>query len=354
MAVKCHDGFDHYAAQGDFQTRVSYLQWTDITYDAFVSFGAGRVSPGRCLQITSSNLFDGWVGCSLGSTLGTGFVGMALLSGQSSAVILSFTDTTVVPPVIQFTVTINMISGQVVLSTGATSALSAVSPYAWQFIEVGATIGNGTGSIDVHVEGVSVVSQTGVVNMVSENAYFSGFRINPIISAPGDVIGVSVDDLYVCDSTTGPGTFPCNSFLGDTRTDPLFPISNNTVTWTPYTGQNWQMVSSTVFDGDATYNYVLTDSGFPTDLYNFGTLSPDVSVVFAVTMTAAYRKLDATAAAVQQNVHIGGTSYPQTKHAISTVYAYYCDLMAVDPSTSASWAVATVNSMSAGPTATTP
>jgi hypothetical protein len=153
-------------------------------------------------------------------------------------------------------------------------------------------------------------------------------------------------NMYICDSTTGPGSYACNTFLGDVRTAALFPTSNGTVSWTPLTGSNWSEVNEVAFDGDSSYNY--TSAAGNQDILNFGSLVGTVSGILAVAVTGAYRKDDAGTHTLAQQIVSSGTQEAGATISVPGTYVYDTDVFVLDPATGASWTVTGVNALKAG------
>jgi hypothetical protein len=158
--------------------------------------------------------------------------------------------------------------------------------------------------------------------------------------------GALIDDFRYNDTTTGPGTYPCNAWMGDLRVATLFAISNNAVTWTPLAGANWQEISETAFDGDTTYNSTATNGN--EDLFNFGTLQSVINEIVAVQLVGGYREADAGGHTITQQLKVGGTDNAGATIGLTTGYQFFADLFPVNPTTGASWSLSDVNGMEAG------
>jgi len=128
--------------------------------------------------------------------------------------------------------------------------------------------------------------------------------------------------------------------------DTTFPVSNGAVQWTPLANSNWQEVSEIAMDSDTSYNFSSTPG--QTDLFNMGALRAATSVVLGVQVTGAYRKDDATARQVAQQIKSGATQSAGTTNSIPSGYAYYTDLFVLDPNTAASWTVTAAGSAEIG------
>ena len=381
MSIVAIDGFDHYSATTDLGYRVGKLKWSyyanNAIYDPNVGFTTGRGGYGSCLQL------PGYRGGALVGTLNANYneiiIGFAVkidttIGSISYAVYNSsyfnrfnvvFRDwsTGVTNGAAQCIVSFFPKSGVIQVYKGdgvtllASSLNDAFNSQVWQFIEIKVVIDNSTGSVSVNVQNQSVVSAVNIDTQVTPNAYLNGVDINTdvgITGSPGSLFGffcINVDDFYLCDTTVGPGIYPCDDFLGDHRVATLYPTANGAISWTPLSGTNWQEVSETHFDGDATYNYSSTVG--QEDLFSVNPLVGTVNTVLAVQITGAYRKTDSSPRYIAQHISSGGTDGAATPQQLAMSYSYLSDIFVLDPNTGANWTTAAVNSMNIGYSLTT-
>jgi len=366
MALLAFDGFDHYATTVDLQSRVGVLQWSDLTIirPGYITFTTGAAGYGQAI-----NLYAGGgpgLGGTINQLLTSAYFGSRILISNVSLTHVDLQVMDYVQDLAQLTVRLDPRSGIVSVYSGdpdttfpspvllAMSTPNAFSPHIWNYVEVFASIGTG-GAFDVHVQGSSVVSGSGVLvqyptplpaGKATRND-LSGFRYR--LGEDGntqDGVALSIDDFYVCDSTTGPGTYPCNSFLGDVAVQTLTPTANVSVQWTPLAGTNYTEVSTAQFEGDLSYNSAGVVGA--ADVFTLSALPTSTLAVFGVQLTGAYRKLNASAQTIVQTVTSGGTAQASAPLTMSLAYAYYSTMLPLDPHTSASWTPAAVNLMHAG------
>ncbi len=107
------------------------------------------------------------------------------------------------------------------------SLTNVVPSSGWFFVEIGATIDATAGSVTVRINGNAVLSVT------SADTQGIAGSANNIVSGIEFMGSSDIDDLYFCDGTTGPGSYPCNTFLGDKRVRTIFPSSNISTQFTP-------------------------------------------------------------------------------------------------------------------------
>lgn len=212
-------------------------------------------------------------------------------------------------------------------------------PDQWFWIDLGVLMAT-AGELIVRVLGNTVIDAPGNTQG-SGAAYWTTAQFTTSSSGAG-----YMTDLVVNDDTTGPGTFGCNSFMGDCRVITAFPTGNDTVAWTPLSGANWQNVSETAFDGDTSYNSAA--SAALADLFTLPASVPASSAVYGVQVTGGYRKDDAGTRTVQNQIKSGGMIYGGATLSIAEAYLYYADRWILDPHTGSSWTVANANAVEAG------
>jgi hypothetical protein len=373
MALKVFDGFDHYNSKTDLTARSGVMQWQWMTPGApgsgtptgtvnFVPFPGGSVD-GECVFLQGQSWYDmALLTAVLSFRNQTNIVGFRQYAPSGPVVTASgfaifFYDTQQVGgPAIQFTILFNENSYGINVFNGSYSAagstqigISANNVWAantGNMIEVQYTISTTVGAVKIIVNGVTVLNLTNVNTQTGSNAVADGIGFKPEINGGITQATGYFDDFYVCDTTLGPGTYPCNSPLGDVHVYTRFPTGNNSAQWTPLANTNWQEVSEVVMDGDTSYNYSSTVT--QEDLLNFSALSTTINNILGVQVTGAYRKDDSSARSIKQAFKSGATKVYGTVDSLPTAYTYFTDLWVLDPNTSASWLLAAVNALSAG------
>jgi hypothetical protein len=222
-----------------------------------------------------------------------------------------------------------------------TSAAGVIPGNGYAYVEFKCNIHDTTGSYDVRINNVSVLSgtnkdtrngATGVINTVGINF---------------PVINMYFDDFYVCDTAGSVN----NDFLGDVRVDAYLPNGN---------GNSSQFVGS---DADSTNNYLLVDD--PTDIdddttyvesstvsnkdtYAIADMSHVPSTIHGVQVCASAKKDDAGARTMAIVTRSGGTDYDSSAYSISTSYLVYRNIRETDPNTSSAWSKTNLNSAEFG------
>ena len=360
MALQVFDGFDHYNNPVDFLSRSGFLQWQlPASFQPSISFVTGRQSFGKAVQAENGNGLPGHITRAVwGARNAEAFFGFGLLIpggalGPASSVTIALQDNVAGSP--QITVLFNANNFSVQIFRGSTSGASLClsannvwTPDVWNFIELHAKINSSTGIIEVRSNGATIATVSGVDTQATANAWFDSgdFDVFPTALVTGAFFWL--DDLYYCDTTSGPGLSPYNTWLGNCGTKTLFPVGNNSVQFSPQpnTNANWQNVAETAMDSDITYNYGATVG--QEDLLNFQALPAGTQSVLAVQVTGAYRKDDVGSRSVKQALKSGTTKVYGSTFPLPDSYAYFTDLYILDPDTSANWTVAAVNAASAG------
>lgn len=361
MALKVWDGFDHYLNATDWKSRLNnFVQYQQpATNGTPISFVTGRNGFGKALYLEQGNTYSYAV---FGQRVSSAFVGFACQFNETgTGADFTFFDT--VTGLGNVNVFFNPANYSVQIYRGDRQVSGAVLLYAgpnnqwadnvWNFIEIWPVIDASTGSVTVHVNGVTVAAVTGVNTVFSETSYpfitanawwdAMAMRAYNISGSPG----MCIDDLYYADTTTGPGLTPCNTFLGDCRVQTLFATGNDAVQWTPLAGSNWQEVAETAMDSDTSYNYTSTPG--QQDTLNFGALAGTITTLYGIQLTYAARKDDAGARSVKSIVKIAGTSYAGATNSLpDDSYAYFTDQWILNPNTGLNWVISGVNGAAYG------
>lgn len=344
MALKATEGFDHYNAQADLLARSGFLQWTQINWNG--GFGTpGAQGTGGYVHVNQNPAGSGYLQASLASNLGTIFLGHRLYLDSGANFTLVLQD--LAGGKVQIQVVFTGINASVTIQDGnnntlATSASNVFSIATWFYMETGLTVDPTSGSVDVHVNGTSVVSYTGNTK-TSTNAWVNGFKL---LGGGATGVAARIDDLYLNDNTTGPGTYPCNSFLGDVRVFTRFPTANAAVAWTPLANSNFQEVNETAMDSDTSYN--TSSTAGQADLFDLTSIPTDLTAIIAVNVVGAYKVDQPGPRTLSQEIDSQGTIVTGASKSLNAFYVYYQDIFATDPATGVSWTYSNANALTAG------
>lgn len=206
---------------------------------------------------------------------------------------------------------------------------------AWQYIEIKAVFSDTVGSIDLQLDGVNVLSVSGV-DTRSSDAW--GPNCTQILFASPFARTASFGDIYVADLAAGQYT----DFLGDTRLGILIPVSDSLVEMTPSSGGvNALMVDEIGPDEDATFNF--TDQASAKDEFVHQAGIDPAAVIKAIQVTARGRKTDVATRLVEPLVRSGGVLGTGSPQSLATIYRSRQQVFELDPNGNIVWTPAAVN-----------
>ncbi len=210
----------------------------------------------------------------------------------------------------------------------------------WTYIEVKATIDNSVGSYEIRVDGIVVMSDSGVDTQSTANSFIN--RVDTQSSSTTDQI---LDDIYLLDDTGLTNT----DFLGDIQIETMYPdVDGNRNDMTPLSGlTNYEMVDDGhTPDDDTTYNSggVVGDD----ELYGYAAMTATFDTVYALQVRNLVRKEDSGyrtgATLIRSNVdELEGTPHP-----VSTDWRYYDQIYEVDPQGGGAWTETRINALEGG------
>lgn len=231
----------------------------------------------------------------------------------------------------------------------------AISGGAWNHIEAAVTCHASTGSVEIRVNGVTVVDLSGVDTDPQATGDLSFWGAGKWGSASGGNREYYLDDLFAWDDTGDAN----NDFIGDVKVYTLLPDADTAqADWTLSAGSDgYALIDEVPQDGDTTY-LETSGNGDESD-FDFPSLPAEVSAVIGLQAVSVARKTDAGAANLVQSLissEVGSPPAAATQdgatHALTTSYSYYADTFDVDPATGAAWTPTAVNGVSLGLTRT--
>lgn len=223
----------------------------------------------------------------------------------------------------------------------------------WHYIECKATFSNTVGTIEVKVDGATVLNLTGVDNCTSANEYANQYGIGDISNTHHHNAGF--DDVYLCDTVdSGVTGAPNDDFLGDIAIETIFPNGNGNSS--DFTGQdadstdNYLNVDETPPDQDTTYNEsaVVGDK----DTYAYGDLATVVGPVLAVQTQPRATKTAAGVRAIKSVARLGVVEDDGPEQFLAGGYQTFPDIREANPDGD-QWTIADVNSAEFGVKVTT-
>lgn len=227
----------------------------------------------------------------------------------------------------------NKTTGAIYMKVGSTvvmtTAAGMVPVNTWHYVECKVTLSDTNGSATIQIDGVPVVTVSGVATSAS--------------GSTGDVIqfawlgdgGNVMDDLYILDGTGS----RLNDFLGDVSvTAHAVSAAGSSTVWTPVpSAPNYARVQGTP-DGDTTG--VTSANIGDKDLYAAPVIPGFVDTIHAVSMSHWMKKDDAGSRAVQTILKSNGVEQPSVSQPLGSTYQIYERLFAVNPTTGLPWTAA--------------
>ena len=215
--------------------------------------------------------------------------------------------------------------------------LGASSPGAivggvYQHVEVAVTISATVGTVQVWVNGVSVLNLAGQNTKNTTNTTVSAFRVYAVGTATHDFCDIVWKD----------------SRINDRRVECFFPTGAGSHTqFTPSAGANWQNVHEVPPDDDTTFN---SDSNVgDIDSFAHGALSASPLSIDAVIVQVRARNTATGTGSVAPLLRSGTTDSPGAGVALNTTYADIPhQVLTTDPNGGGAWNTAGVNASEIG------
>lgn len=235
------------------------------------------------------------------------------------------------------------VTGTVLGTTSATVLAGGFVYLEWKVL-----LHASSGTVDLRINGSSVLSLTGQNTVNSGGASWTSFTLGHYDGQAGATSGTTqtldFDDLYVLD---GAGAAPWNTFLGDCRVDAGHPSAAGAVTdWTPSAGANYQCVDETAPNDDT--DYTTTDTTNDVDTFAVSD-APTAGTIHGVQVLLNMKKTASGACSVAPIVRHAGTNQVGADLNPSSVsYAYFSQIYATNPGTGAAWTIAGFNAAEFG------
>lgn len=200
----------------------------------------------------------------------------------------------------------------------------------WNYIEVKIKVNATTGTVDIRVNGVSVMSVTGK----NTDQAASGQATKIALCGASSGNQSTFDDFYVCDKSGSNN----NTFLGGQKVTTLFPTGDSgTNQWTPSSGSNhFDRVNENPHDSSTTYlSDILTGD---TEEFNYADTGSEVTLIKGVLVNTVFETDSALPFSVKNHVNSGGTSSDDAGTAgTNGTYDTASFLVESDPNTTALW-----------------
>jgi len=340
MALLLIDGFEQYGTPNE----LSRGGWSaPLAHASVHTIVDGRID-GQAIQMWQ-NVGQLVHGVPASTTFTCGFAYNFKLAGPDGNRMVYFRNSTTVHITLQSTnageLVIQGVNGFTTLET--TSGLGMVID-TWYYIELEATIGN-SGSYDVQVDGVSVMSDSG-----GSDTQNGATTTVDNISFQGDVnIKPYVDDVYFLDTTGSDNT----GLLGDSHVETVYPDGDgNENDFMPEpSGANYLNVDDSINsphepDDDTTYNWSATATD--RELYTFSALTGSIGTVYGVDAKMLCRKEDAGSREVRVIARSSTSEVESANLSLGVDYVYKNEIFENNPNGGGDWTESTVNAAEFG------
>lgn len=241
--------------------------------------------------------------------------------------------------------TVSVLRGNFASGTVLGASTAPIAAGSFNYIEFKVGLHTSTGSYTVRLNGVSILSGSGVNTAGAGNTVWSALRIgsDALVNHLSGGITWGLDDLYLCDGSGSRN----NDFLGPIRVIAQFPTGDGNHTgFTPSTGVNhYATVDEAAPNGDTDYNSA-TVAGTQ-DTYTFPALGLTGSIL-GVQTGMHVRSAGGGAEIIRRLHRISGTTHTGTSMGVSTSYLKKRQVDEVSPATSNPFTVSELNGMETG------
>jgi len=205
----------------------------------------------------------------------------------------------------------------------------------WFWLEFKATCDNTSGSYEVRLNGLTIMSDTGVDTQGGSQGYWDNVRFGNFKS------NEKIDHLYICDGSGSDN----NDFLGNVTVHTIRPDGDNTNNFATTTNaSHYQAVDEDQVDDDTTY--VEDSSSGATEIYTY---EPTVNFTTVHGLTVHSQVNSGNASVTFQTVvDSSGSTTTQNSTINTSDYTNEMFIVEQDPNTSSAWTASTINSVKAG------
>jgi len=344
MALLWCDSFDHYGTLANMLNGA----WAELASTG-VSLNTTRPRTGStCLRITQNSPSSNIARRVLGGAKTTVGLGMALWipnlpPGNNEQQIFRWSDATNAVQLVLFLQS----TGVLELKRGGTVSLGLTSTpvivaNAYQHVECIAFFSQTVGTFECRVNGVTVLSLSGIDTCATALTECSQVNIAGSFSGSGfSSTDCYVDDLFCYDDTSSYN----NTFIGDRRVLTLFPDANTaTADWTAVGAASGYLCIDEASPNDDT-DYITAATTGLVSQFGLQDLPGGISVVNAVVMVERARKTEAGTANTKVSIVSGASSTAGADKPLTEVYTYRQDVFQTDPASAAPFTVANVNAL---------
>jgi hypothetical protein len=338
MALLWVEGFDRFGTSTDYKPQPDYV----VSRKYITSFEVERmlIKTGKMGGYALSMWADagGWLKPAYGLTTNdTVVLGFAFRFGNGTAyngyIAQLFDGTTQGVSIRQASANGTELS--VTPSTGtayATTSTLGLQKDTWYYIELKVKCHATEGTFDLHVDGTSVLSGSGLNTKIGSHLYHDRFRLAGFYNAP------IFDDLYFLDSSGSVN----NDFLGQMRVETIgVSADGDSTQFTPSSGDNYAAIDDAVADDDT--SYVETPESNYKDLYAYNPLVGISTGIAGVVVNTVCKQSDAASFSLKTLCKSGATEDADAGQPIqSFTYLNKRRILETDPDTDGAWTPSSV------------
>lgn len=217
-----------------------------------------------------------------------------------------------------------------------TTAGPVIVANAWQHIEAKVFFHATAGTVEIRVEGVTVLALAAKDTL--------GGNAGPCAQVSNRNHSGAGNEHYLKDYIIWDGSGTTNTdFIGSCAVVSLTPSADVSLNWTPSSGvTGWSKINESPPDDDAGY----IQAGDPPPaaaVFALTDLPAHVTSVKALMTLVRSRKTDGGDGNLQVSMKSGASTTNGTDRPITTAYTYWPDLFPLDPATGAAWLPSAVN-----------
>lgn len=333
MALLWCDSFDYY---GGTIGNLTEGLWAEITAGVTLTSANPRTGTHalRAQQASTQRRVLGGAKTTVG--LAAAFYFPNLPTGNNAQRLFEYRDAAnqaQITIVLQSTGVIEVKRGTTSGTSLGVSASPVVTAETYQHIECLVFFSQTVGTVEVRVNGVTVVSIAGVDTVATSLVECSQVVIGGGTGGTA-VNNVDIDDVFAYDDT---GSYN-NTFIGDRRVITLYPNANTAqADWTPVgAATGYECIDEASPDGDSTYiSAGVPGSPAPVSEFGISNLPAGISAISAVMVVEMARKTEAGPANTQWSVISGASETAGADKPMTEIYTYRYDIFETDPASAA-------------------
>jgi hypothetical protein len=215
---------------------------------------------------------------------------------------------------------------------------------AWKHIEAKVKIDNAVGTVEVRVEGITVLNLAGIDTFTNQPGAVASIQQVAQKSAQdgGAAPTMYVKDYIIWDTT---GAFN-NDFMGSCQVLKIIPDADVALNWTPVPGPAGYNMINLVTPADDV-NYISAAApGIPAAYKcSLSDLPVTVTSVRAIMPVHRSRKTDGGDGNIQIGAISGASTGLGADRPITTAYTYWYDVFDADPNGNVAWSRVSVNNL---------